>query len=145
MLPVALTAALALAGHMPCVEGEAQPVCRYQTAKVTFIADGDTIRVRIPGVKGIKNIRFTGLNAMELHRYSKYASRRRGDCHGVQATALVEKAIKRSHRAVRLVEQDISSKSSVRLRRSVWAKIGGRWRDVSRLEMQAGLALWLPN
>src|SRR3954454_12954764 len=146
MLAAAVAAAaLASSGHMPCVEGAAQPVCRYQTAKVTFIADGDTIRVRIPGVRGIKTIRFTGINAMELHRYSKYASRRRGDCHGVAATALVERAIKRSHGAVRLVEQDIHSVSNKRLRRSVWAKLNGRWRDVSKLEMQAGLALWLPN
>jgi len=137
--------ALASAGHMPCVEGQARPVCAYQTAKVVFIADGDTIRVRIRGVRGIKTIRFTGLNAMELHRYSKYPSRRRGDCHGLQATALAEREIKRSHGTVRLVEQDIHSRSNTRLRRSVWAKIGGRWRDVSRLEMQAGLALWLPN
>ena len=145
MLPVALAAAALAAGHMPCVEGQAQPVCRYQTAKLVFMADGDTIRVRIHGVKGIKTIRFTGINAMELHRYSKYPSRRRGDCHGVAATALVEQAIKRSHGTVRLVEQDIHSISNKRLRRSVWAKVSGRWRDVSRMEMQAGLALWLPN
>src|SRR4051794_8366948 len=145
MLAVALSSLALASGHMPCVEGEAQPVCRYQTAKVVFIADGDTIRVRIPGVRGIKTIRFPGINAMELHRYSKYPSRRRGECHGLAATTLAENAIKRSHGTVRLVEQDIHSISNKRLRRSVWAKVGGRWRDVSRLEMQAGLALWLPN
>src|SRR3954470_19005676 len=114
MLAVALSSLALASGHMPCVEGEAQPVCRYQTAKVVFIADGDTIRVRQPGSRGIKTIRFTGINAMELHRYSKYANRRRGECHGVEATAVVERYIKRSHMKVRLGDQRDDSKSGER-------------------------------
>ena len=108
-----------------------------------FIADGDTIRVRLAG--RIKTIRFTGLNAMELTRYSKYPSRRRGACHGLAATALVERAIKRSGWRVRLAAQKATSHSNKRLRRSVWVRQGGRWRDLAKLELQAGLALWLPN
>src|SRR3954452_14575578 len=120
----------------PCVPGSSQPRCNFKMARVTFIADGDTIRAREAGSRSVKRIRFTGINAMELHRYSKYASRRRGDCHGVEATAVVERAIKRSHGTVRLVEQDIHSVSNKRLRRSVWAKSNGRGRDVSKLERQ---------
>ena len=82
---------------------------------------------------------------MELTRYSKYPGRRRGACHGLAATALVERAIKRSGGRVRLAAQKASSHSNQRLRRSVWVRQGGRWRDLSKLEMEAGLALWLPN
>src|SRR3954468_18299653 len=131
LLLVALTAALALpaaasARSGPCVPGASQPRCNFTTARVTFIADGDTIRVRTPGSRAVKTIRFTGINAMELHRYSKYASRRRGECHGVQATAVIERYIKRAHWKVRLADQRDDSKSGERLRRSVWVRSGGR-------------------
>ena len=82
---------------------------------------------------------------MELTRYSKYPSRRRGACHGLEATAFVERAIKRSGWKVRLAAQKLSSRAEKRLRRSVWVKQGGRWRDLAKLELQAGLALWLPE
>ncbi len=127
----------------PCAEGAKQPRCVFTDAKVSFIADGDTIRVTLGG--RTKTIRFTGINAMELTRYSKYPSRRRGACHGLAATALIERAIKRSGGRVRLAAQRLSSHSNHRLRRSVWVRQGGRWRDLSKLELQAGLALWLPN
>ena len=110
---------------------------------MSFIADGDTIRVTLAG--RTKTIRFTGINAMELTRYSKYPSRRRGACHGLEATAFVERAIKRSGGRVRLAAQKASSRANQRLRRSVWVRQGGRWRDLAKLELQAGLALWLPN
>jgi endonuclease YncB( thermonuclease family) len=147
-LAVALLAATlgtdaAVASRGPCLEGAKRPSCVFQTAKATFIADGDTIRVRLAG--RIRTIRFTGINAMELTRYSKYAGRRRGACHGLAATALVERAIKRSGWKVRLAAQKLSSRSNWRLRRSVWVRQGGRWRDLARMEMKAGLALWLPN
>jgi hypothetical protein len=82
---------------------------------------------------------------MELTRYSKYPGRRRGACHGLAATAFVEHAVKRSGWRVRLAAQKLSSHANRRLRRSVWVKRGGRWRDLSKLELEAGLALWLPN
>ena len=82
-------AAAGAARRAPCVEGASKPLCRFWDAEVTFVADGDTIRADIKGVRGNKTIRFTGINAMELTRYSKYPSRRRGACHGLEATALV--------------------------------------------------------
>ena len=139
----AVPAAEAATRHAPCAEGAKQPRCVFTDAKVSFIADGDTIRVTLAG--RTKTIRFTGINAMELTRYSKYPGRRRGACHGLEATALVERAIKRSGGRVRLAAQKASSHSNKRLRRSVWVRQGGRWRDLSKLELQAGLALWLPN
>jgi len=139
----AVPEAQAATRRAPCAEGAKQPRCIFTDARASFIADGDTIRVTLAG--RTKTIRFTGINAMELTRYSKYPSRRRGACHGLEATAFVERAIKRSGGRVRLAAQRLSSRSNHRLRRSVWVRQGGRWRDLSKLELQAGLALWLPN
>jgi endonuclease YncB( thermonuclease family) len=143
LLAVTLAADTAAARRAPCAEGAKRPLCTFTDARAVFIADGDTIRVRLAG--RIKTIRFTGLNAMELTRYSKYPARRRGACHGLAATALVERAIKRSGWRVRLAAQKATSHSNKRLRRSVWVRQGDRWRDLAKLELQAGLALWLPN
>jgi endonuclease YncB( thermonuclease family) len=131
------------AWRAPCVPGTQRPTCTWWQARTTFVADGDTIRVRLDGV--IRTIRFTGINAMELRRYSSRPSRRRGACHAVAATAVVQRAIRSSHRVVRLAAQRTSSRAGGRLRRSVFARVGGAWVDVSRLELEQGLALWLPN
>src|SRR4051794_999855 len=147
VLAAAVLALPAAAGAStgPCVPGSSQPRCNFKMARVTFIADGDTIRVRQAGSRAVKRIRFTGINAMELHRYSKYASRRRGDCHGVEATNLIERYIKRAHGKVRLADQRADSKSGHRLRRAVWVRSGGHWVDLGKVELQHGLVLWLPN
>src|SRR3954452_7832966 len=116
------------AWHAPCMpEG---PTCTWWNARTVFVADGDTIRVRVSGGHGIATIRFTGINAMELHRYSSTASKRRGDCHGVEATNLVDRLIKHAHGRVGLAAQTRASHSNKRLRRSVWVRSGGKWRDV---------------
>ena len=73
------------ARRAPCKETGGRPLCGFRDVKAVFIADGDTIRVREGGL--IRTIRFTGINAMELTRYSKYPSRRRGACHGLEATS----------------------------------------------------------
>src|SRR4051794_21149540 len=148
VLPSLITASAADAqGLVPCIAGTTGPLCHAWIAKTTFIADGDTIRVDIQGdgTHAERTIRFTGINAMELSRYSKYAARRRGSCHGIEATSLVERLIKRSHGVVRLTAQNPNSVTGHRLRRSVAVRVGGTWQDVGRIEMQAGLALWLPN
>ena len=129
LLAATLAADPAAARRAPCAEGAKQPLCTFQDARAVFIADGDTIRVRLGG--RLQNVRFTGINAMELTRYSKYPSRRRGACHGLEATAFVERAIKRSGWKVRLAAQKLSSRAEKRLRRSVWVKQGGRWRDLA--------------
>ena len=131
------------ARRAPCTEGGGKPLCTFKDVRATFIADGDTIRVREGG--RIRTIRFTGINAMELTRYSKYPSRRRGACHGLEATALVERAVRASHWRVRLAAQRQSSHSRHRERRSVWVRTGGRWHDLGRMVIARGLALWLPN
>jgi endonuclease YncB( thermonuclease family) len=142
-----LPTAAGAASRGPCVPGTAAPTCRFWTARTTFVADGDTIRVRIDGDRSgrVQTIRFTGINAMELHRYSSDPRKRRGDCHGVEATNIVERLIKRAHGRIRLAAQSAASTTGGRLRRSVFVRSGGRWVDVSRILMERGLALWLPN
>src|SRR4051812_40274462 len=142
-LATLLIPSIAEARKGPCVAGKKRPRCTFTPARVTFVADGDTVRATIAGRE--KTIRFTGINAMELHRYSSDPRKRRGECHGVEATTLVDRYITRSHGRIQLAAQHAGSHSNKRLRRSVWVKVGGRWRDLARIEMQAGLALWLPN
>jgi endonuclease YncB( thermonuclease family) len=128
-----------------CIPGDASsPTCTWWEGRVTFVSDGDTVDVRIRG-QGERQIRFTGINAMELQRYSSNPSKRRGDCHAREAAALVERHVKQSRFRVRLAAQKASSRSGRRLRRSVWVRSGGRWQDLARLELAAGHALWLPN
>ena len=137
----------AAATRGPCLDSGAGPTCQFWTGKVTFVADGDTIDVDIDGdgTRASKTVRFTGINAMELTRYSKYPSRRRGACHGLEATALVERYVKRSRGIVRLAAQDQRSTTGKRLRRAVAVRVGGRWMDLGRILMEGGHALWLPN
>ena len=60
-LLAAAPAAQAATRRAPCAEGAKQPRCVFTDAKVSFIADGDTIRVTLAG--RTKTIRFTGINA----------------------------------------------------------------------------------
>jgi endonuclease YncB( thermonuclease family) len=133
----------------PCVPGQKRPVCTFWDAKVRMVADGDTVKAVIDDdrSRAVQLIRFNGINAMELSHYSTQAKNRRGPCHGVQAANFVDHYVRLSHRRVRLAAQHASSRSGARhrLRRSVWVNVHGQWMDVAKLEMQAGLALWLPN
>jgi endonuclease YncB( thermonuclease family) len=131
----------------PCVPGAKRPLCTFWSAKVVFVADGDTIRVQLDGdpSRRIRTVRFTGINAMEMSRYSSYPNRWRGACHAIPATRLVYDAVRASRGKVWLAAQRPGSHSGVRLRRSVFARVGGRWQDLGRMEVERGLALWLPN
>jgi endonuclease YncB( thermonuclease family) len=137
--------AVAAAATGPCVPGG--PMCHFWTGKVTFIADGDTIDVDVDGdgTHRFKPVRLTGINAMELHRYSKYPARRRGDCHGLEATARLEQLLRAAHLRVRLAAQDVSAHSGHRLRRQVSVRLGGRWVDLNRVLVAEGHALWMPH
>jgi endonuclease YncB( thermonuclease family) len=121
------------------------PKCLWWPAKVRAVDDGDTIKVHVPGERGTVDVRVTGINAMELTRYSHTPSRRRGACHGLSAAAFVDSFVRGSHRHVRLAAQHAHSRSGRRIRRSVWVRSQGHWRDLAALELEAGLALWLPN
>ena len=128
----------------PCIPGHSRPVCTIWTGKVTFVDDGDTIDVRVKG-EGLRRIRISGIQAMEQTVYSSRARARRGECHALEATAYIERLIKRAHGRVRLTAQNPHSRSRGRLRRSVAVRSGGRWRDLGRAQIAHGHALWLPN
>jgi micrococcal nuclease len=147
LLALLLLAAPAQARTGPCLPEGGSPRCHFWTAKTIFVADGDTIHADVDGdgTHRWKPIRITGLNAMEMTRYSKYPSRRRGECHSLEATAALEKLIKHSHMRVRLAAQHPSSRSGHRLRRQVSVRVGGHWVDVAERLIADGHALWLPN
>ena len=142
-----LAASAEAARKAPCVPGTGSPTCTIWTAKVTFVADGDTIEVDIDGDRTSRRarVRITGIQAMELTRYSSKPSRRRGECHAREATARLERLVKRGRGKVRLAAQNRRSRTGSRIRRAVAVKIGGRWVDVGEVLVREGHALWLPN
>ena len=147
---LALTAAGAAAAapsRVPCRADGTGPTCLSWTGKVKFVADGDTFDVDLDGDgSAVKyRVRMTGINAMEQHVYSKYAKRRRGECHALEATARLEGLIRRSGWRVRLKAQHAGSRSGRRLRRQVDVRVGGRWTDANALLLAEGHALWLPS
>lgn len=144
---VALTAALVLApaataATAPCVPGTSAPRCSVWTGKVTFVADGDTLDVRVGG--RVQRVRIAGLQAMELRAYSSDPARRRGDCNGLAAVAALDRMVRRSGARARLTAQRPGTLSRGRPVRSVALRIGGRWRDVGSAQLAAGEALWWP-
>ena len=71
--------ALAHVRRGPCLPARPHgPSCLIWTAKVTFVDDGDTVDVKIDGGRK-RRVRFTGINAPELTRYSSKASKRASD------------------------------------------------------------------
>lgn len=131
----------------PCMPGAPSPRCTVWTGQVTFVADGDTVDVDVAGdgTRVPRRVRLTGLNAMEMTRYSGYAERRRGACHAVEATARLERLLRRGRMRVRLAAQDPASRAGPRLRRHLAVRIAGRWVDAGRVLLAEGHALWLPN
>src|ERR1044072_6046812 len=73
--------------------------------RVTSFDDGDTIKVEIAGdgTKVAKRVRITGIQAMEQSVYSNTPSKRRGECHALEATARLGEVIRRRHRRARVV------------------------------------------
>ncbi len=133
----------------PCLPSDPHtPTCLIWKAKVTFVADGDTVDVDIDGdgTKREFRVRLTGYNAPELSSYSRKASKRRGACEGVAAANQLDRMVRESHHRVRLKAQRASSNSGGRrIRRMVEVKLAGRWRDVGAPILRAGHAVWLQN
>ena len=130
-----------------CLAPGVKQICTVWTGKVTFIGDGDTIYVDVKGDRTQKaqHVRMTGFNAMEQSVYSSIASRRRGECHALEATSRLEQLIRRSRWRVRLAALNPASHSRLRPRRAVAVRIHGRWRDLGTIMLAEGHALWLPN
>ncbi|MBG0562721.1 lamin tail domain-containing protein [Actinoplanes aureus] len=149
-----MTAALALAGlpaaaqaaTVACSPAAGSPRCQVWTGKVSWVADGDTLRVDLAGdgTKTLKSIRLVGLQAMEQTVYSPNPAKRRGDCHSLAATARVEQLVKAGGGTVRLTALRSSSSSGNRPLRSAAVKINGRWQDIGLDLIRRGHGLWLP-
>ena len=146
-LALLLLPAGASAKKGPCRPDGSGPKCHVWTGHVTSINDGDTFDVDIDGDHRKRSyaIRFLGVQAMEQTRYSKDPKKRRGQCHALQATNLVEKMVRQAHGRVRLTSQSPRKDHLGRLLRSVNLRIGGRWVDVGQAEMAAGVTLWMHN
>ena len=129
----------------PCFPGG--PICHFWTAKVITVDDGDTIHVDVlgDGVQRSQKVRFSSVQAMEQSVYSHFASKRRGECHALEATARVDQLVRGSHWRVRLSAENPASHSGSRLRRWVAVRRNGRWADVGALEMREGHTLWMPG
>jgi endonuclease YncB( thermonuclease family) len=145
VLAAGFAAASATAATGPCRPDGAGPTCRIWTARVVDVNDGDTIDVDIDHDRSRRrySVRFIGVQAMEQTRYSSTPSKRRGQCHALEATNLVERMIKQGHRRVRLAAQSATTDRRGRLFRSVAVKVHGRWRDVGETEMARGATLWM--
>ena len=152
--PTALCAAVILlfaaptaAAMRPCLDGSAER-CHVVTGKVVSVGDGDTIDVDVTGdgVGRAWHVRITGIQAMELTRYSSIAGQRRGACHAREATRRMERLV--MHRRVRLLSQRRESYGSGarhRARRAIQVRARGRWIDPSAILLREGHALWSPN
>ena len=147
LFALALTApAAASAASGPCRPVAGSPKCFIDYAKVPRrggVNDGDTIDVDLRGQR--KHIRFIGVQAAELTRYSTTPSKWRGECHAVEAARFVLAMIKKGHYRVRLTSQVQKSDAIGRLERSPAVFFGGRWHDLGEMEMARGLTLWLHN
>jgi endonuclease YncB( thermonuclease family) len=140
----------ALAYALSGLPGSTEPPARAaatplhtQRGRVLFVADGDTLRARLSD-GSVRLIRFTGINAPEVHTYKVRTAQVRGDCQSVAALRLVRHLLPVGSR-VDLLAQNMASEtgSRHRLRRLVWRLRSPH--NIAAEELRRGLALWLPN
>lgn len=136
-----LTATSAQARSGPCFPGAHGAPCRFQTAKVIAVNDGDTVDVRLRD--RAYEVRFRSVQAMELTRYNP--ARRRGQCHAVAAANRVEALVRASHMRVRLSSQHPAKDHLGRLLRWVAVRRHGRWQDLGAILMREGHTLWMDS
>jgi endonuclease YncB( thermonuclease family) len=119
--------------------------CNVWKGKVRYVDDGDTLDADVPrdGLGGLLRVRIIGAQAMEQTSYR--ASQRAGDCHAVDATNRLEQLVRRSKGRIRVASLYPESRSRGRRLRSVAVRRGGRWRDVGRILVSEGHALWWPG
>jgi endonuclease YncB( thermonuclease family) len=145
ILLLALIPASADAKMGRCRPDGTGPMCHVWTGKVTSINDGDTFDVDIDGdhKKRAYHIRFSGIQAMELTVHSENPSKRRGQCHGLEATNFVVSQVRKAHGRARLTAQHPTTDHLGRWFRTPQLRIGGKWVDLGEMEMQRGLTLWM--
>jgi endonuclease YncB( thermonuclease family) len=147
LLGAGVAAQAAEARIASCLAPATGVTCHVWSGKVTFMGDGDTVYVDVAGDgrRGSVPVRITGINANEQTVYSNVASRRRGECHALEATARLEQLLRRNKWRVRLYAIDPESHSGSRLKRVLATRVRGRWRDVGRILISEGHAVWLPG
>ena len=137
----------ASAAMRPCLDGS-DVRCHSLSGKVVSVGDGDTIDVDVAGdgSGAAWHVRITGIQAMELTRYSSTASLRRGACHAREATRRMERLA--LHRRVRLLSQRRDSYTAGarhRARRAIQVRRRGRWIDPTAILLREGHGLWSPS
>jgi endonuclease YncB( thermonuclease family) len=151
ILALAVACALILPASANAASGPCLPdyphgaQCKVWKGKVKYVDDGDTLDASVPGdgLGGLLRVRIIGAQAMEQTSYR--ASQRAGDCHAVDATNRLEQLVRRSKGRIRVASLYAGSRSRGRRLRSVAVRRGGRWRDVGRILVSEGHALWWPG
>ena len=141
-----LPASAAQAKSGPCLADYPHGAqCHVWNGKVRYVDDGDTLDADVPkdGLGGLLRVRVIGAQAMEQTSYR--AAQRAGDCHALDATNRLEQLVRKSKNRIRVTSQYPESRSRGRRLRSVAVRRGGRWRDVGRILISEGLALWWPG
>lgn len=137
MMPRLLVLLLTLGLAAPAAGQEIAPVLRKGG-----VNDGDTIIVRLHGK--VQKIRFLGVQAFELTTYNNNdPSKWTGECNSVPAARFVLKTVKQAGYRVRLSSPAPVTDKRGRLIRKVEVRLGGVWRDLSAMELERGLVLWL--
>ena len=118
------------------------------------VADGDTVNVRVRKNgrwTERRDVRLTGVQAMELRSYSRVGRGRRGACH---ARAAARAARGSAHGPAHQAPQDPAGGPPAeqrtrgargRLRRSIAFRQNGHWQDVGAVLIREGYGLWDPN
>ena len=116
-----------------------------QSGRVAHVSDGDTVLVDLDSdfTATPIRVRITGVQAMELSTYSRDLSRIAGECHGAEATRRMHELV--FGRQVRLVARSEGSMSRMRPRRTLLVEVDGQWRDVGRILIDEGHALWMAD
>lgn len=140
---VAGAPAPAVAATVACRPGAGSPRCAVWMGKVDWVADGDTMLVRLGRSTTPQSVRLTGVQAMEQHTYSANPAKRSGECHALEATARVEQLVKAGKGVVRLTAQRGTDESRGRPLRSIAVKINGHWVDIGSDLVRRGYALAL--
>jgi endonuclease YncB( thermonuclease family) len=127
--------------------GTGSPKCYWWNGKVTNVSDGDTFDIDVygDGTSTPIRARVVGINAMELHTYSSDASKRAGDCWGVEATDKLESWIRKAGWHVRIAAQSPGDMSGSRYHRAIYAQINGKWYNLALSLVKEGLALWMSS
>jgi endonuclease YncB( thermonuclease family) len=131
----------------PCPQAASGTTCDLWSGRVKFVGDGDTISVDVAGdgTKTPVRVRITGIQAMEETYYTNRPQDRRGACHANEAADRLQQLIREAHYNVQLAAQNPESSSRKRPRREVAVKLHHKWRDLGRIMIEEGQALWLPN